>query len=151
MNFARVSTIFVLSLFLAGNSLYAACTAGSVAGKWAYTYTGFLILPTGPVPVASVGTYSIDAAGKVSGSQTRTVGGQTAVETITGTAAFTGDCTGTDAISVYQDGVFQRSAVLAFAYDNNGRHVRQIFESLTLPDGTNIPVVITLDGAKMTP
>ena len=43
----------------------------------------------------------------------------------------------------------QRTGVLAMAYDNNQNHGRGIFQSLTLPDGTNIPVVITLDSARV--
>jgi hypothetical protein len=47
------------------------------------------------------------------------------------------------------NGQLQRTAVLALAYDSNGNHVRVIFQSLTLPDGTNVPVVITGDGNQL--
>lgn len=125
------------------------CSGASAAGKWAYTYTGTLILPSGAVPVASVGSYTQDSAGNVAGTQTRSNGGSSAVETIAGTVAVNRDCTGTANIDVYQDGVLQRSAVLALAYDNNGNHARMIFQSLILPDGTNLPVVITLDANRL--
>ena len=56
------------------------CTMASVAGNWGYTYTGTLILPTRPVPVAAVGRYTVDLNGNISGTQTRSVGGDTAQE-----------------------------------------------------------------------
>jgi hypothetical protein len=46
-------------------------------------------------------------------------------------------------------GQLQRTAVLALVFDSNGKHVRMIFQSLTLPDSTNVPVVITIDGNKV--
>jgi hypothetical protein len=127
------------------------CSGASVAGNWAYTYTGTLILTTGAVPVASVGSYTQDSAGNIAGTQTRSNGGSSAVETIAGNVTVNKDCTGTANIDVYQDGQLQRSAVLALAYDNNGKHARMIFQSLTLPDGTDLPVVITVDAAKRSP
>jgi len=50
---------------------------------------------------------------------------------------------------VFVNGVLQRTAVLALVYDNDGNHVRGIFQSLTLPDNTNVPVVITIDGNRL--
>jgi hypothetical protein len=125
------------------------CSNASTAGNWAYTYTGTLILSTGAVPVASVGSYTQDSGGNIAGTQTRSTGGSSGVETIAGTVTVNSDCTGTANIDVYQDGVLQRSAVLALAYDNNGNHARMIFQSLTLPDGTNLPVVITVDANRL--
>jgi len=51
---------------------------------------------------------------------------------------------------VLVNGQLQRTAVLALVYDSNGNHVRMIFQSVTLPDGTNVPVVITIDGNRLT-
>ncbi|HTR66255.1 MAG TPA: hypothetical protein VMH85_10810 [Terriglobales bacterium] len=127
------------------------CTAALGVGRWAYSYSGTLILPTGPVPAASVGRYFVETSGNFTGTQTRTVGGQTAVETISGTSVINPDCTSRVDVNVYLNGVFQRSAVLALVYDKNQKHFTGIFESLTLPDGTNIPVVITLEGSQMFP
>lgn len=125
------------------------CSAANVAGKWAYTYTGVLILPTGAVPLASVGSFTQDATGNMAGSQNRSVGGASAQETVTGTITVNGDCTGTLDANVYQSGQFVRSAVIPLVYDNNRKHFRAIFQSLTLPDGTNLPVVITIDGTRL--
>jgi len=60
------------------------------------------------------------------------------------------DCTATGTIDVLVNGQLQRTAVLALVYDSNGNHVRMIFQSVTLPDGTNVPVVITIDGNRLT-
>jgi hypothetical protein len=128
-----------------------ACSAASVAGSWAYTYTGTIFTPNGPLPAASVGHYSQDAAGNLSGSQTRSVAGASGVEDITGNVTVNRDCTGTGTINVLVNGQLQRTAVIAVVYDKNGNHARYIFQSLTLPDGTNIPVVLTIDGNKIFP
>ena len=125
------------------------CSAGAIAGNWAYTYTGSIVTPNGPVPAASVGHYSQDAAGNIIGSQTRTVAGNSGVEEISGTVSVNADCTGAGIINVFVNGALQRTAVLALVYDSNTNHARMIFESLTLPDGTNIPVVLTIDASRL--
>lgn len=125
------------------------CTMASIAGNWGYTYTGTLLLSSGPVPVAAVGRYSVDLNGNISGTQTRTVAGDTAQELIKGSETVNSDCTGTATIGVYdQSGNLLRTGVLAGVYVNNGKEVHDIFESLVLPDGTQLPVVITAEGKK---
>jgi hypothetical protein len=125
------------------------CSAASVAGKWGYTYTGTIILPTGAVPVATVGTYTQDTKGNFAATQNRSVGGAYAQETVTGTLTVNGDCTGTLHGNVYQSGQLVRTAVIDLVFDNNRRHLRAIFQSASLPDGTNLPVVITVDGLRL--
>jgi hypothetical protein len=125
------------------------CSLANVAGKWAYTYTGTLFTPTAAVPLASVGSFTQDAKGNMAGSQNRSVGGTWALETVTGTITLNSDCTGTLDANVYESGQFVRSAVIPLVYDNNRKHLRAIFQSLTLPDGTNVPVVITIDGTRL--
>ena len=125
------------------------CSNVGQAGNWAYTYIGTIFTPGGPVPAASVGHFSQDAAGNITGSQARSVAGSSGVEDIAGSVAVNRDCTATATINVLVNGQLQRSAVLALVYDNNGNHVRMIFQSLTLPDGTNVPVVITIDGNRL--
>jgi hypothetical protein len=125
------------------------CSLSTAAGNWAYTYTGTIFTQNGPVLAASVGHFKQDAAGNIVGSQTRSVGGNSGVEDITGNVAVNRDCTATATINVLVNGQLQRSAVLALVYDSSGNHVRMIFQSLTLPDGTNVPVVITVDGNRL--
>ena len=125
------------------------CSTASVAGKWGYTYTGTIILPTGAVPVATVGTYIQDTKGNFAASQNRSVGGAFAQETVTGTVTVNRDCTGTLNANVYQSGQLVRIAVIDLVFDNNRQHLRAIFQSASLPDGTNLPLVITIDGLRI--
>jgi len=125
------------------------CSAASQAGNWAYTYTGTIFTQNGPLPAASVGHFSQDAAGNITGSQVRTVAGNSGVENIAGNVAVNKDCTATGTINVLVNGQLQRTAVLALVYDTNRNHARMIFQSLTLPDGTNVPVVLTIDANRL--
>jgi hypothetical protein len=127
------------------------CSTPGAAGKWAYTYTGTIFTPNGPLPAASVGHFTEDASGNLTGSQTRSVAGSAGAEDISGTISVNRDCTGTATISVYVNGQLQRTAVLAVVFDKNMNHARGIFESLVLPNGTNIPVVLTSDNSRMFP
>jgi len=121
------------------------------AGQWGYIYTGTILLPTGAVPVAAVGRYTLDKQGNVSGTQTRTIApGESSHEVIKGTATVNSDCTGTATISVYDlSGNLLRTAVLAAVYVNSQREVRYLFESLVLPNGTSIRTVITADAKRV--
>lgn len=139
---------FVSLLGLAPLRAHAACSASSTAGNWAYTYTGTILTPGGALPAASVGHFHQNAAGSISGSQTRSVAGQSGTEDISGTISVNTDCTASATVNVFVNGQLQRTAVLALVYDG-GNHVRGIFQSLTLVDGTNVPVVITLDGNRL--
>src|SRR6266849_11174285 len=125
------------------------CSNAGQAGRWAYTYTGTIFTQNGPLPAASVGHFSQDAAGNLTGSQTRSVAGNAGVEDISGTLSVNKDCTGSATISVFVNGQLQRTAVLAIAFDSNMNHGRGLFESLVLPDGTNVPVVITSDNTRV--
>jgi hypothetical protein len=127
------------------------CSTAAAAGKWAYTYTGTIFTQNGPLPAASVGHFSADAAGNITGSQTRSVAGNAGVEDISGKASVNKDCTATAIVDVLVNGQVQRTAVLAVVYDNNMNQARAIFQSLTLPDGTNVPVVITADYTRLVP
>lgn len=125
------------------------CSNVSQAGNWGYTYVGTIFTPGGPVPAASVGHFNQDAAGNITGSQARSVAGSSGQEEISGNVTVNRDCTATATINVLVEGVLQRTAVLALVYDNNKNHARMIFQSLTLPDGTNVPVVITIDANRL--
>jgi hypothetical protein len=129
----------------------ARCSQANAAGNWAYTYTGTIITANGALPAASVGHYTQDADGNVTGSQNRSVAGSSGLEDVSGSVTVNSDCTATATIDVLVNGQLQRTAVLAVVYDSNGNHARMIFQSLTVPGGTNVPVVITLDAARLSP
>ena len=141
----------ILAAALAPSQANAAqCSAASAAGNWAYTYTGTIFTLNGPLPAASVGHFHQDAGGNLTGGQNRSVAGQSGVEDISGTVSVNSDCTASATIEVRVNGQLLRSAELALVYDSSGNHMRAIFQSLTLPDGTNVPVVITIDGNRVT-
>ena len=125
------------------------CSTASEAGKWAYTYTGTILTANGPLPAASVGHFHQDAAGNVTGSQARSVAGIPGVEDVSGTVSVNKNCTATATVNVSVNGQLQRTTTLALVYDSDGNHVRMIFQTVTLPDGTKVPVVITIDGNRL--
>jgi hypothetical protein len=127
------------------------CSNAKAAGTWGLTLTGTLILPTGPVPGAAVGRVRIDADGSVSGTEARNVGGGFANETLTGSLTVNSDCTATLTVNIYESGVLVRTSVLAAVFVDDSNKVRMVQESLTLPDGTTIPVVITVEGIRLFP
>src|SRR6516162_4179092 len=148
LKYARLLVLLAIPLGLLAVPTQAGasqCSAAAEAGNWSYTYTGTIFTQNGPLPAASVGHFNADAAGNITGSQTRSVAGNAGVEDISGKASANKDCTATATVDVVVNGQVQRTAVLAIVYDNNMNHARAIFESLTLPDGTNVPVVITAD------
>ena len=153
MNYPSRRGLILLGIIVIGlTALPAAadsCSSGNQAGNWAYTYSGTIFTTSGALPLASVGHFHQDAAGNLHGSQTRSVAGSSGVEDISGTITVSRDCSATGTINVLVGGQLQRTAVLALVYDQDGNHVRAIFESLTLPDGTNLPVVITIDGNRV--
>src|SRR5689334_714857 len=100
-----VLTLSGLLVAASANLHAASCSSQSIAGKWAETNNGTVFLPSGPVPVAAVGNFSIDAVGNIEGKQTRSLAGQVAEETLTGTVSINRDCSGEATISVYQNGV----------------------------------------------
>jgi hypothetical protein len=128
-----------------------ACSTAKAAGDWGGTLTGTLILPTGPVPGAAVGRLSIDEAGNVTGTEARNVGGGFANETLTGMWAVNPDCTGTLTVNVYESGQLTRTSVLSIVFIDKLREARLVQQSLTLPDGTAVPVVITVDFKRLFP
>ena len=71
------------------------CSNASIAGKWSEIVTGTLLLPTGPVPVAGVIDATFSANGTANRHRRRSVGGDYANETFTGTFTVNANCRGT--------------------------------------------------------
>jgi hypothetical protein len=154
MNRNIVRTIFFATLLLSlaevasAQNPIAYCTNVTVAGTWGYTETGTMILPApvGAIPYASVGNYTLDFNGNVSGERTASAGGTIIKATIKGTATVNPDCTGTLTVSFYdQSGNSAGSAVKAVVYVNNATEARMIITS------TSYPVVLTTDAKKLFP
>ena len=155
-----IGTMFVfcaLSLSLAAVASaepQGTCSTASVAGTWGFTDTGTVVLPTGPVLFAAVGTITGDAQGNFSGTQTTSVGGRVSKETFVGTGTVNSDCTGTATFSVYdQSGTtLLRTAAFSVVFVDNAQEEREIATSLVLePSGTPVPTVITGSARKLSP
>lgn len=142
-----LSTMLILTM-ISPPAQAAQCSQASAAGSWAYTYNGTAYVPDAAL-IAAVGHFHQDAKGTVTGGQTHTLAGQTEVEDISATATVNSNCTGSATINVYLAGVLLRTSTVDVAYDRDGNHVRMVFTSLTLADGTVIPVVATLDGNRV--
>ena len=141
-------TFAAISFFLLlATGLHAACTSATAAGTFGFTTTGTLILPTGPAPVAAVGVVSFDRDGNTTGSQDRSVGGVFAHETLIGTLTVNRDCTISLVANVYDgSGNLVRTSTTPGVLVNNGK---QIFETVVLPNGLNLPSVLTLEAERI--
>jgi hypothetical protein len=129
----------------------AACSFATVAGKYGFTLNGTLILPTGPVPIAAIGRVTLTAQGNGSGTEARNVGGTFANETLTATFAVNPDCTGTATVMAFESGQLVRTAALSLVWDDNSNELRQVSQSVTLPNGANVPAVLTVEARKISP
>jgi hypothetical protein len=142
-------TLFALSAASAAHASDArSCSTASIAGKFGFTTTGSI-----PAigPVAATGLFTQDTSGNIAGTQTRSLNGDIADETFTGTAIVNPDCTGTDTIQVFESGVLVRTTTLHVVYDDDGREARAVFTSLMLPDGTSLPSIITIEARRLFP
>jgi hypothetical protein len=119
-------------------------------GNWGFTGTGTILLPSGPVPVAAVGSVKFDLNGDLSGDQERSLGGGVGHETLSGTYTIDGDCKLNIVASVYDDaGNMQRTTTLSGVVDSNGKQIRAIYQLIVLPNGATLPSVLTADGNKI--
>jgi hypothetical protein len=131
-------------------SLHAACTNATLAGTFGFTTTGVLILPSGGVPVGAVGLITFELNGNTSGSQDRSVGGAFGHETLSGSFTINSNCTVSVITNVYDtSGNLARTSTLDGVLDDNGKHVRAIFESVALPNGVNLGSVLTVEGIRV--
>ena len=144
------------------------CSLDMIAGAWGYTETGMQIIsdPTKPpptplelLPYASVGSYTIDPQGNVSGQRTNaqsTAPHQTCI--IGGIATVNPDCTGTLNVSFSNPpGITgcTGSATKLVVYVNNATEARMIipFDPISnypLP-GLKASGVLTTDAKKLFP
>ncbi len=150
MKLAKALAAISLFLLVAASGLQAACTSATAAGSFGFTTIGTLILPTGPAPVAAVGLVTFDLNGNANGSQDRSVGGVFAHETITGTLTVNGNCTISLVANVYDSsGNLARTSTIPGVLVDNGKHIRAIFETVTLPNGVNLPSVLTIEAERI--
>jgi hypothetical protein len=124
------------------------CSLANVSGKWAFSINGSI-----PAigPVGAIGVFTQDASGNITGTETRSLNGDIADETLTGTATVSSDCSGKDTFQVFEDGVLVRTSTVNIVYDDNGRQARAVFTSVVLPDGTSLPSILTVESNKLFP
>jgi hypothetical protein len=56
---------------------------------------------------------------------------------------------GTTTVMLFESGVLVGTSVLVLVFDDLSTQVRLVQNSLTLPDGTKVPVVIMAEGKKL--
>jgi hypothetical protein len=122
------------------------CSAATAAGTWAFTTNGSIV---GVGPVSAVGTFTSDASAKMTGSQTRSLNGNIAYETFTGTLTVNSDCTANATLEVFQSGVLVRTSIVTAVYDENSLDLRGMFTSVILPDGTSLAPILTIEGKRV--
>ena len=150
----QIACVVVLVIGLAGAAAAQgrACSSATIRGAWGYTETGSVIAPTGAVvAAAAVGRYEFDGAGSFEGEQNSSANGVVGPDTKTGTYTINPDCTGTLTLTAYRDGIAQRLSVWAFVIDGNGREMRAIMTSMTLPNGIPLSPIMTMTATKVFP
>lgn len=146
----KLTTLMLLSVGALCLGAHAAtCSLASAAGQWGFSYTGVALTPSGGVPIAAAGRYSQDPSGAMQGTEVRNLAGEPANEVIKGKFTVNANCTTELRATVYENGQLVRTSVINGVLVENSSKIRAVFRSVVLPDGTNLPVVITIDGEKM--
>jgi hypothetical protein len=111
-----------------------ACSPANVAGTWGYIETATIFDAGVGYPYASVGIYTLDAQGNLSGKRTASLAGTPLRAAIVGTATVNPDCTGTENLSFYDEsGNLTGQATKALVYINKGREVNKIITATSAP------------------
>jgi hypothetical protein len=152
----NIVRIVFFAMFLLGLAAVASaqpvCTNATVAGTWGTTMTGTLIPSTGAVPFAAVARATYDGMGNYSGTQTRSNNGTVSRVAFQGTYTVNSDCSGKKTTRGYdQSGNLLNTVEQDFVLVNYGKELIEIFTSLTLPNGTTVPAVITAHSIKLFP
>src|ERR1700730_2004711 len=125
------------------------CTLTSTAGGFGFSYNGVAVTPSGNIPVGAVGKYHTDPAGNFTGDEINSLAGAAAYQTLTGKITMSTNCSGELVAKVYQSGQLVRTSYIHLQYQDNGNQVLGIFEKLVLPDHTQLPVVIKINGSRI--
>ena len=128
------------------------CSPAKVAGTWGYSETGTTNIAAygGAYPYSSVGSYTLDSNGNLSGYRTAAFGPFMNLKAwIVGTATVNPDCTGTVTLSFYSDPELTKPAGNAgkfIVYVDKAREARMIITS----GGFDWAVLVT-EAKKMFP
>ncbi len=124
----------------------AGCSMAASAGNWSMTDNGTVV---GVGPRIAVAVFKLDGRGNLSdGVGVSSLNGSIANETFNGTYTLNPNCSGSAFAKIYSDGqeILELTAFIAF--DDNMRELRMLFTSVTTPDGTPLPNVISLEARK---
>ena len=109
-----VWTVFFVCMLLVNIAAMAgdefACSPKNVAGTWGYIETATIFDAGVGYPYASVGSYTLDAQGNLSGARLLYWREPTLRATIVGTATVNPDCTGTENLIFYDESGEMRPA-----------------------------------------
>ena len=127
----------------------AGCSLTRAAGQWGFSYSGTVLTSSAAIPIAAAGRFSVDSSGNFSGTETVNLGGNASDDVIKGKLTLGTNCTWVLVANVYQNGQKVRTSTINGVYLSNLTELRAVFRSATLPDGTDLPVVITIDGSRL--
>lgn len=159
-------TVFVaaalVSVAAVAQEWHSPCHISTVCGTWGFSETGTLYLPTpgGPVavPYVSVGEYTVDRWGNMSGERTAVRGGPTGATVqrarIEGTATVKGDCTGELNIRLYDpvSGALFNTVVKSVVYVDDSRAAWALITDILMPDGiTHVTGVLVTEAKRISP
>ena len=125
------------------------CGLANVAGSFGFSYNGVAVTSTGTIPVAAAGKFHSDAAGNFTGDEVNSLAGTAAYQTISGKLTVNSACSGELVANVYQNGQLVRTSYIHLQYQDNDNQVLGIFEKLVLPNGSQLPVVVTISGSRI--
>ena len=147
---ALVFATLSLSAAAAAQARNSRCSLARAAGTYGFSTSGTIVDVGSRV---SEGTITLDAAGNVTGRATSSLNGTVAGEKFSGTYTLNSDCTGRFNNLEIRDlsGNLLLTVAADGTWDDNMRQLRGIFTSATLPDGTSLLTVISIEGRKMVP
>lgn len=141
-------SVGALWIALAPAAQAGSCSLAQAAGQWGASYSGTVLTPSAAIPIASAGRFYQDSSGNVSGTETVNLGGNASDDVFKGKLTLGSHCTWVLVANVYQNGQLVRTSTIDGVYLSNLTEVKAVFRSATLPDGTNLPVVITVYGNR---
>jgi hypothetical protein len=144
--FAVVIAIGTIASLVAPIHANAACSIAASAGNWSMTDNGTVV---GIGPRTAVAVFRLDGKGNLTdGVGVSSLNGSIAGETFTGTYTLNPDCSGSASAKIYSGGVQILQLTAFIAFDDNMKELRMLFTSVSTPDGTPLPSVISLQARK---
>jgi hypothetical protein len=136
MNFRVCIVLLVFAVIVAGPAAHAACSNASVKGVYGITSVG---LNGSLQPASSVDQITVDGAGNITGSSTKSIDGSIVTFTFTGVYSIAANCTGS-ATFTNQDGEIEHDNIFlnngntgAFLIQTDSNHVQS---SIAVAQGT---------------